>query len=145
MIFTDIKDLKYVTEDKSRIDLFATCIEYGKIPMTLNLVDTEDLHIHIDENGIETPLKVYCKTLNIEHFESIKMSNEQRIQSIKAKASEIILLKYSLEKQISAKLGLYGQEYLDIMVAFIRDIIEQSNKLEIDETKTAEDFVIIEI
>lgn len=44
MIFTEIRNLKYVTADNSFIDLFATCEEYGEIPMTLNLVDTEDLH-----------------------------------------------------------------------------------------------------
>lgn len=45
MIFKKIRNLKYVTADNSFIDLFATCEEYGEIPMTLNLVDTEDLHV----------------------------------------------------------------------------------------------------
>lgn len=44
MKFTNIRDLKYSKADKSTIDLLATCKEYGEIPMTLNLVDTEDLH-----------------------------------------------------------------------------------------------------
>lgn len=44
MIFTNVRDLLYVKADKSCIDLFATCKEYGEIPMTLNLVDTEDYH-----------------------------------------------------------------------------------------------------
>ena len=43
MKFTNIKDLKYITADNSMIDLLATCEEYGEIPMTLNLVDTEDI------------------------------------------------------------------------------------------------------
>lgn len=78
MIFTDVRDLKYITADNSHIDLFATCEEYGEIPMTLNLVDTEDLHYFatgefetVLENEKEVqkeiliPLEEYCKTLKI--------------------------------------------------------------------------------
>lgn len=65
MKFTNIRDLKYATANNSHIDLFATCKEHGEIPMTLNLVDTEDLHTYIDEDGNETPLEEYCKTLEI--------------------------------------------------------------------------------
>lgn len=64
MKFTEIRDLKYVTEDKSHIDLLATCEEYGEIPMTLNLVDTEDLHIFFDGEK-EYPLEEYCKKQKI--------------------------------------------------------------------------------
>jgi hypothetical protein len=71
MIFTEIRNLKYITENKSHIDLFAICEEYGEIPMTLNLVDTEDLHYFAtgtfdeDKNEILIPLEEYCKTLEI--------------------------------------------------------------------------------
>jgi hypothetical protein len=65
MKFIKIRDLKYVTANNSHIDLYATCKEYGEIPMTLNLVDIEDIHTYIDEDGIETPLEAYCKTLKI--------------------------------------------------------------------------------
>ena len=68
MKFTNIKDLKYVTADKSRIDLFVTCEEYGEIPMTLKLVDTEDLHTFVKPDGTEVPLEQYCKTLEIEAY-----------------------------------------------------------------------------
>ena len=68
MKFTNIRDLKYVTANNSVIDLLATCKEYGEIPMTLNLVDTEDLHTFVDEDGVETPLEDYCKTLEIAHY-----------------------------------------------------------------------------
>lgn len=44
MNFNNIKDLKYSKADNSTIDLLATCKEYGEIPMTLNIVDTEDNH-----------------------------------------------------------------------------------------------------
>ena len=65
MKFTNIRDLKYSKADNSLIDLFATCKEYGEIPMTLNLVDTEDLHTFVDKDGKECPLEEYCKTLEI--------------------------------------------------------------------------------
>ena len=68
MKFTNIKDLKYVTANKSMIDLLATCDEYGEIPMTLKLVDTEDLHTFVKDDGTEVPLEQYCKTLEIEDY-----------------------------------------------------------------------------
>ena len=65
MKFTKVRDLKYVTADNSFIDILATCQEFGEIPMTLNLVDIEDLHIFVDTKGNETPLEEYCKTQTI--------------------------------------------------------------------------------
>lgn len=53
MNFTNIKDLKYSKADNSTIDLLATCKEYGEIPMTLNLIDTEDYH-HFATGTFET-------------------------------------------------------------------------------------------
>ena len=65
MKFTNIRNLKYVVADSSIIDLFATCQEYGEIPMTLNLVDTEDLHTFVKPDSTEVPLEQHCKTLEI--------------------------------------------------------------------------------
>lgn len=65
MKFTNIKDLKYVTANNSIIDLFVTCEEYGEIPMTLNLVDTEDIHTFVKPDDTEVSLEEYCKTLEI--------------------------------------------------------------------------------
>ena len=48
MKFTKVRDLRYSSEDKSTIDLLATCQEYGEIPMTLNIRDTEDIHTFFD-------------------------------------------------------------------------------------------------
>lgn len=67
MKFTNIRDLKYSTKDKSRIDLFATCEEYGEIPMTLILTDTEDLHTFFD-GKTEYPLEEYCKKQKIQEY-----------------------------------------------------------------------------
>ena len=68
MKFTKIRDLKYVTANNSMIDLLVTCEEYGEIPMTLNLVDTEDIHTFVKADGSEVPLEQYCKTLEIEAY-----------------------------------------------------------------------------
>lgn len=78
MNFTNIKDLKYSKADNSTIDLIATCVQYGEIPMTLNLVDTENLYYFATgkfevvienkkeiEKEILIPLEEYCKTLKI--------------------------------------------------------------------------------
>lgn len=67
----------------------------------------------------------------------------ERVQTIKAKAGEIILTKYPSYKQTNAQLGIYGEEYLSEMKIFIADIIKQSSELEDDKTKTSEDFIII--
>ena len=66
----------------------------------------------------------------------------ERVASIKTKAGQIILAKYPEYKQTNAQLGIYGEDYLIAMKAFITDIVKQSNELEADASKTAEDFVI---
>lgn len=99
MKFTNIKNLRYSKADNSLVDLLATCEEYGEIPMTLNLVDTEDLHHFgtgtfetIIDNGIEVekeiliPLEEYCKTLIIAPFigptlEEQKLAKKQELKN----------------------------------------------------------------
>ena len=67
MKFTNIRDLKYSSADNSTIDLFATCEEYGEIPMTLNMVDTEDLHEYFDGKDF-VKLEEYCKKQSIAKY-----------------------------------------------------------------------------
>lgn len=90
MIFTNIKDLKYSKADNSTIDLLATCKEYGEIPMTLNLVDTEDLHTFVDEGGNEYPLEEYCKTLQIAAYQPLQLSQEQLQAQANAEAIQTL-------------------------------------------------------
>lgn len=68
---------------------------------------------------------------------NIKAEKEDktRISEIKSKAQSTILEKYSLAKQSSAQLGLYGDEYLEEMKTFISSIIEISNKAEKEGTE----------
>ena len=66
----------------------------------------------------------------------------QRIAEIKAEAGRIILKRYPEYKQRNATLGIYSQAYVDEMTAFIADIKNQSDALELDSSKTKNDFVL---
>ena len=129
MNFTNIRDIKYVTADKSYIDLFATCIEYGEIPMTLNLVDTEDLHMFatgtfetIIENDKEVekeiliPLEEYCKKQKIAPY---------------VKPEPVVIIPNSITP-LQAKLQLLEIGLLDE----VEEMIKQDRKVEIYWTNT---------
>ena len=58
----------------------------------------------------------------------------QRIQDIKLTAQSIILQRYSLAKQSSANLGIYGAEYLETMKLFITNVVRISNEAEVNGT-----------
>ena len=81
----------------------ATCKEYGEIPMTLNLVDTEDLHTFVDEAGNETPLEEYCKTLEIAPYVEPKI---------------VVVVPQSITMR-QARLHLLDLELLDDIESFI--------------------------
>ena len=53
---------------------------------------------------------------------------DTRINTINQKANDIIYSKYSIEKQSSAQLGIYGDEYLATMKTFIKQVIDLSNE-----------------
>lgn len=78
MIVTNIKNLKYSKADNSTIDLLASCEEYGEIPMTLNITDTEDLHVYFDGEN-EFPLEEYCMTQEIANYTD-PISFKEKIQ-----------------------------------------------------------------
>ena len=91
----------------------------------LNVETTQELESILEEQvskrHIPTEEEIEAKRLADE---------EQRIQSIKLTAQSLILQKYPLEKQSSANLGLYGEEYLAEMKAYISNIIRISNEAE---------------
>ena len=71
-----------------------------------------------------------------EEIEAKRLADEeQRVQSIKLTAQSLILYKYSLEKQSSANLGIYGEAYLQEMKDYISNMIRISNEAEINGTK----------
>ena len=53
---------------------------------------------------------------------------KSRVQNINSYTQSIITNKYSLEKQSSANLGIYGDEYKNEMISFISNCITLSNE-----------------
>lgn len=110
MRFTNIKDLKYITANNSHIDLFATCKEYGEIPMTLNLIDTEDLHYFAtgtfgeDKKEILIPLEEYCKQQKIAPYVEPK---------------PVVIIPNSITP-LQAKLQLLDEELLDEVEVMVK-------------------------
>ena len=56
------------------------------------------------------------------------MTEEQRVQNINSYTQSFIIKKYPLEKQSSANLGIYGDEYKNEMISFISNCINLSNE-----------------
>ena len=106
MKFTNIRDLKYITANNSMIDLFATCEEYGEIPMTLNLVDTEDIHTFVKADGSEVPLEEYCKTQTIAPYVEPKPLPEPIPQAITMRQARLQLLDVGLLDDVEALVAL---------------------------------------
>lgn len=67
------------------------------------------------------------------------MTEEQRVQNINSYTQSIITKKYPLEKQSSANLGIYGDEYKNEMIRFISNCITLSNEA-IDNGTSFEDY-----
>ncbi|MFW2306499.1 hypothetical protein [Aliarcobacter butzleri] len=72
-------------------------------------------------------------------IEDVKEKEDNRILSINGYTQSYIFLKYPIEKQSSANLGIYGDEYKNEMILFISNIIEKSN-LAIANGISLEDF-----
>ena len=64
---------------------------------------------------------------------------EARAQNINSYTQSFITTKYPLEKQSSANLGLYGEEYKNEMISFISNCITLSNEA-IENNTSFEDF-----
>lgn len=99
------------------------CIEFGT-------ETTQELESILEEQIS----KRYIPTEE-EIAEELAKQEEYRVESIKLTAQSLIISKYSLEKQSSANLGLYGEEYLTEMKAYITNIIRISNEAEVNGTK----------
>ena len=88
---------------------------------------------------LETKMKEQVSKRHIpteEELEAKRLADEEyRVQSIKLTAQNLIIQKYPLEKQSSANLGLYGEDYLTEMKAYIANIIRINNEAEVNGTK----------
>ena len=67
------------------------------------------------------------------------ITEEQRVQNINSYTQSFITKKYPLEKQSSASLGIYGEEYKTEMISFISNCIGLSNEA-IENNTSFEDF-----
>lgn len=65
--------------------------------------------------------------------------DESRVQNINSYTQSIITKKYPLEKQSSANLGIYGDEYKNEMISFISNCITLSNEA-IEDGTSFEDY-----
>jgi len=127
MNFTKIRDLRYSKLDKSRIDLFVTCEKYGEIPITLNIVNTEDIHTFVKEDGSKIGLKEYCLSQEIKKYEENILS-EQEQQEIFREERNNLLQKADIEinKAIDnadiereKRLRIYRQELRDSTINWV--------------------------
>ena len=97
----------------------------------------EDKYVYLDtKEEVEDTILEEAQTAFEEYIET------QRVALIKAEANKIILEVYPDYKQRNASLGIYGDDYYTEMKSFISNIVEQSNILEADTTKTYKDFVV---
>ncbi len=128
MKFTSIRDLKYVTANKSMIDLYATCEEYGEIPMTLNLVDTEDIHTFVKADGSEVPLEQYCKTQTIAPYVKPEPLPEPIPKVITMRQARLQLLEVGLLDDIDAVVALDRKSQIEWEYA--NEVYRQSTLIE---------------
>lgn len=75
-------------------------------------------------------------------FRTDEEIEQQRVASINAYTQSFITKKYPLEKQSSANLGIYGEEYKNEMISFISNCITLSNEA-IDNGTSFEDYKIL--
>ena len=68
-----------------------------------------------------------------------KKIEEARIENINSYTQTFITKKYPLEKQSSANLGIYGEEYKTEMISFISNCITLSNEA-IEKNTSFEDY-----
>ena len=65
---------------------------------------------------------------SVKDFRTAEEIEQQRVQNINSYTQSFITTKYPLEKQSSANLGIYGEEYKNEMISFISNCITLSNE-----------------
>ena len=112
---------------------------------------SDDIHDNIPTPNIEVTEKVWQEALNInancyedgkfivKDFRTDEEIEKTRVQNINSHTRSIITKKYPLEKQSSANLGIYGDEYKNEMISFISNCITLSNEA-IDNGTSFEDY-----
>lgn len=129
MKITNIRDLVYTVADNSMIDLFATCQEYGEIPMTLNLVDTEDIHTFVKPDGSVVPLEQYCKSQYIAPYVEPEPVSEPVPQVIAMRQARLQLLEVELLDDVEAFVALDRKSQIEWEYA--NEVYRQSPLIEL--------------
>ena len=112
---------------------------------------SDDIHSNIPTPNIEVTEEVWQEAINInancyengeflhKDFRTDEELEEARVQNINSYTQSFITTKYPLEKQSSANLGIYGDEYKNEMISFISNCITLSNEA-IENNTNFEDF-----
>lgn len=110
-----------------------------------------EIHSEIPTPNIEVTDEVWQEALNInancyedgkfivKDFRTAEELEKARVQNINSYTQSFITKKYPLEKQSSANLGIYGEEYKNEMINFISNHINLSNEA-IDNGTSFEDY-----
>ena len=111
----------------------------------------KSIHSTIPKPNIEVTDEVWQEALNInancyengkfivKDFRTEEELEEARVQNINSYTQSFIIKKYPLEKQSSANLGIYGEEYKNEMISFISNCITLSNEA-IENNTSFEDY-----
>ena len=100
----------------------------------------DSIHKTIPTPNIEVKEDVWQEAINInancyekgkfivKDFRTAEEIEKTRVQNINSYTQSFITTKYPLEKQSSANLGIYGEEYKNEMISFISNCITLSNE-----------------
>ena len=111
----------------------------------------EEINPVIPTPNIEVTDEVWQEAINInancyengkfivKDFRTAEEIEKSRVQNINSYTQSFITKKYPLEKQSSANLGIYGEEYKNEMINFISNCITLSNEA-IDNGTSFEDY-----
>ena len=112
---------------------------------------SDDIHSNIPTPNTEVTEEVWQEALGInancyedgkfivKDFRTPEEIEKSRVQNINSYTQSFITKKYPLEKQSSANLGIYGDEYKNEMISFISNCITLSNEA-IENNTSFEDF-----
>ena len=112
---------------------------------------SDDIHDNIPTPNIKVTEKVWQEALSInancyengkfivKDFRTDTEIEKTRVQNINSYTQSLITTKYPLEKQSSANLGIYGDEYKNEMISFISNCITLSNDA-IENNTSFEDY-----
>lgn len=115
--------------------------------VSLKLCISELTHRQIAKDGeefvyLDDKTRVSKEILDEANLLKVQKEEDIRVSSINAYTQTFITKNYPLEKQSSANLGIYGEEYKAEMISFISNCITISNEA-IENSTSFEDYKAI--